>query len=263
MYPLFWGALVGLLGSLFVKVGGLILQVVRHVMPIVQRVFEVIRNALVAVGTNAGRFFRAISNAVRSVYNNVVAPIIDSVRRFYDKFQAFLKRVFGPVIKVIDAVQRTLVKIWDKVIAPILSFLDKVRLALAILAKLGVPWAERLGEIVASIQREIFNRFRQVQNWVNRATWWLDILLDPRGWIKSTPFLYTIFRYAGNVVNLLTKLADPAGLHNETLVQNRVDNPTSDVDLVAKRVKSGETRASWAVQYPAARFRARRSGRGI
>ena len=261
MYPLFFGALLGLIGNIFVRVGSVILDVVRRIMPIVERVFNVVKAALVTVGQNAGRFFRWISTGVRGLYDHVVKPIVETLRDWYARFSAFLRRVFDPLIRLFDRIQRILLDVWTKVLAPILEWLDKLRLAFDLLAKLGVPWAEKISDIIQAVQREIFERFREVQSWVNRATFWLDLLLDPRGWIKATPFLYTVWRFGGNIVNVITKLADQDGITRARNEDFRARNVSTHLESTVERFKSGEIRQSMAVQSAAARFRSRQSGR--
>ena len=261
MPVLFIGFIIGLIVSAFVSVATAVVSVLAVVVPIFIQVFGVIKSVALSIASNAGRFFRFIVDSSRAVFDRVLMPIVDAARRYYDKFTAFLRRVFDPIIKIFDRIQDVLNKIWDKIIAPILSAIDKVRLVLKLLGALGVPFAKKLEELLQRIQREIFNRFKQVQNWVNTATFWLDWLLDPRGWIKSTPFLHTIFRYGGNVMNIITKFADRRGLSREILDQARRDHPPQGIEVTIERVKSGAIRESWPVQSAAARFRSGQSGR--
>lgn len=261
MPPLFLGALIGLIVSVFIKVGTTIITVLKIVGPIFLRVFNVVKTVAVTIARGAGRFFRFIADAARGIYTHVLKPIADAARVFYKRFKDFLLRVFDPVIKIFDLVQRGLRWVWEKVIGPILDGIDKVRRGLRLLASIGVPFVAKLEAVLAGIQREIFERFRQIQNWVNTATFWLDMLLDPGGWIKGTPFLYSVFRFGGNMVNILTGLADLTGLNRARVEAHRQDNPTVGVDTVAGRVQSGEIRNSDAVQVAAARFRSRQSGR--
>lgn len=256
----FFGALISLIATVFGRVADTIIRVVRAIIPIVDKVFNVIKSVVVRVGQNAGRFFRLIGRAARALYRDILVPLVDGLKRFIDKVEAFLRRVFDPIIKIFDRIRSVLNKIWDKIISPILSALDKIRAALRLLGALGVPWVNALEKILQRIQREIFERFTQVQNWVNTATFWLDLLLDPRGWIKSTPFLYTIYRYAGNVLNIVTKLADLDGRSAETIRQHKEENRATGLSPIVARVKSGEIRKSFAVQQAAARFRSRSTG---
>ena len=261
MPVLFFGALISLIATVFVRVADVVLRVVKAIIPIVDKVFGVIKTVVVRVGQNAGRFFRFIGKAARSLYRDILVPLTDAVKRFIDKVEAFLRRVFDPIIKIFDRVREVLNKIWDKIIRPILDAIDKIRAALRLLAALGVPFVAAIEKVLQAIQQQIFTRFVQVQNWVNRATFWLDLLLDPRGWIKSTPFLYTIWRYAGNVLNLVTKFADLDGASAETIRQHKEENRATGLSPIVERVKSGEVRKSFAVQNAAARFRSRSTGK--
>lgn len=260
MPPLFFGALIGVIVGVFAAVGSAIISVLTVVGPIFLSVFNTIKTVVVTVGRLAGTFFRFVAGAVRALWDNVLKPIVDAARTFYSRFKEFLLKVFGPVISIFDKIQEALTWVWTKIISPILDGIDQIRRALRLLAAIGVPFTARLEEVLARIQREIFNRFRQIQNWVNTATFWLDILLDPGGWIKATPFLYTVFRFSGNVVNVITKLADLTGLHRARVEAYRADNPSVGVDTVAGRVLSGAIRDSDAVQVAAARFRSGQSG---
>ena len=256
----FFGALISLIATVFFSVADVVLRVVRAIIPIVDKVFGVIKTVVVRVGQNAGRFFRLIGRAARALYRDILVPLVDGVKRFIDKVEAFLRRVFDPIIKIFDRIREVLNKIWEKIIAPILSAIDKIRAALRLLGALGVPWVNAIERVLQAIQREIFERFTQIQNWVNTATFWLDLLLDPRGWIKSTPFLYTIWRYAGNVLNIVTKLADLDGGNTEFVRAYKEENRATGLKPIVERVKSGEIRNSFAVQNAAARFRSRSVG---
>lgn len=261
MPVLFLGFLVGLIVSAFVSVASAVGSVLAVVVPIFVQVFGVVRRAVVDIAVGSGRFFRSIVDATRALYNNVLAPIVDAAQRHYNRFKAFLTRTFDPIIKIFDKVQDVMTWIWDRVIEPILDTIDKVRAALRLLGKLGVPFVDKIEAVLQQIQRTIIERFRQVQNWVNRATFWLDILLDPRGWIKSTPFLYTVWRYGGNILNIVTKFADRDGFARASVELERERNIPKDVVVLIDRFKAGDIRDGAAVQSAAARFRSRVSGR--
>lgn len=256
----FLGALISAIASAVIAIADVVMRVVRAVMPIVARVFDVLKTVVVRVGQNSGRFFRLIGRAARALYRDILVPLVDGVKRFIDKVETFLRRVFDPIIKIFDRIRAVLNKIWERIISPILSAIDKIRAALRLLGALGVPWVNAIEKVLQSIQREIFTRFTQIQTWVNTATFWLDLLLDPRGWIKSTPFLFTIWRYAGNVLNIVTKLADLDGKNVEFVRAHREEFRATGLKPIVVRVKSGEIRKSFAVQNAAARFRSRSTG---
>lgn len=255
-----FGWLIATIGSLFIDVGKIIWDVVRAIRPIFEAVLNGIRIVIDRIGSNAGRFFRAIARGARSLYDHVVAPVVDAVRLGFERFRGFLDRVFGPVFRVLDWVSDFLDKIWSTVIAPILEVIDRLRLIFRLLDELGVGFAGAVERFLSQLQTTIFNAFREVRTFVNTVTSWFDLLLDPRGWIRSTPFLMTIWKYGGNVFNLLLALG-AADSRTQTRVadfqERNVPKPlASSID----RFRSGELRNHPQIQMTVARFKSRRTG---
>lgn len=254
-----FGFLFGLIGSLFVNVARIVLDVVRAVAPIFQAVWNGINFVISRIGENAGRFFRAIAGGLRHVWDGVLRPVIDAVSRLVAKVRAFLERVFAPIRKAFEWVNNLLDTIWTKVISPILDAIEKVRAVLRILAELGVPFAGVLERVLATIEQRIFNAFREVRTWVNTVEGWFDLLLDPRGWIRSTPFLMTVWRYGGNIVNLLAKLGfDPR--HEMQIEAFRRQYELTPPSEIAREVTTGEGHYRITAQMAVARLRSRRFG---
>jgi len=256
---LFWGALVLLIASVFVSVGRTVLDVIRAVGPIFQAVWSGINLVVRTIAENAGRFFRLIANGLRSVWDGVIKPVVDAVWKVIDKFKQFLDRVFAPIRAAFEWVSKLLDTIWTKVIAPILDAIEKIRAVLRILAELGVPFAAQLERLLQIIEQKIFDSFREVLNWVNTVSSWFDLLLDPRGWIRSTPFLMTVWKYGGNIVNLLAALGADVR-HKELIRGFRDSNPTREVFQVSADLKAGVYRDKGYARDAFARLRSKRFG---
>lgn len=255
-----FGWLIGLIGTLFIDIGRIVWDVVRAIRPIFEAVLNGIRFVIDRIGQNAGRFFRAIASGVRTLYNVVISPVVDAVRIGFDRFRGFLDRVFSPIFRVLDWVSDFLDKIWSRVIAPIFEVLDRLRLVFRLLDELGVGFAGLVERFLERIQTEIFNAFREVRTFVNNVTSWFDVLLDPRGWIRSTPFLMTIWRYGGNVFNLLLAL-DPTQERTATRVADfKQRNLPKPLAASVSRFRDGTVRGQPALQQTVARFKSRRTG---
>ena len=229
------------------------------IVPLISRVFGFLGNVLVRVGRAFGDFARTIASGAQSLWSHVVRPAIDAVRTFFERVSQFLDRVTAPIRAILERINRALDWVWTRIIAPILDVFEKVRLILRLLAELGVDWAGRLDQILLAIETRIYDSFRQVREWVNNFELWIDILFDPRGWIRSTPWLYTLFRWGGNVVGILTAL----GLDVTTsarLDSVRADNPRRPITATVERFKDGTIREHPSLQHAAARFRSRQTG---
>lgn len=250
-----WGWLFGLIGGVIRDIAGIVVRVVRAVMPVVQVIIDGIKAVIVEIGTNAGRFFRYIAGAVRSFYDAVVKPIVDAVRIGFERFRQFLNKVFSPILKVFDRINDFLDTVWSKIIAPILEVLDRLRFFFRLLAELGLDWAGAVDRFLERIQTEIYNAFREVRTWVNTATQWFDLLLDPRGWIKSTPFLMTIWKFGGNVLNLITTLGAVDPQRRARLDDWQRSHAPRPMSRAVEKFRAGELARHGGIQGAAARFR--------
>lgn len=255
----FWGAIILAIASLFVSVARIVMDVIRVLAPIFQAVWTGINFVIRTIGENAGRFFKWIVGALRDVYDGVIRPVIDAVVNGFKKVQQFLDRVFKPIREAFEWVNDALDWVWTKIIAPILDVIEKVRAVLRILAALGVPFAALLEKFLQVLETKIFETFREVRDFVNTIFNWFDILLDPRGWIRSTPFLMTIWQFGGNVVNLIAKLGgDPR--HALAVDVFRAEHPLTPFEQIASDLRRGVHPARGAAELSVARLRSRRAG---
>lgn|GEM_PF-6521286 len=256
---LFFGWLIGFIGSLFIKVGEVIFDVIRLVGPWVQQLVGALRDVVNIIASNAGRFFRFISGAVRSLYANILTPAVQALQRWFERFRGFLNRVFEPITNVFKWINEFLDKVWTKVIAPILDVIEKLRLVFRLLEELGVSWAGAVERFLQSLETRIYEAFREVRTFVTNIQSWVDFLLDPRGWIKATPWLYTLYKWSGNVYNLLLKLGiDP--LNKDRLRLLREQHEPTPLTPTIERFKTGVLRQNFGMQSAVARLRSRRSG---
>lgn len=235
------------------------MAVIRAVTPIIARVFNFMGNVISRVGRALGDFARTIANGAQALWAHVVRPAIDAIRTFFTRIQQFLNKVTAPIRSILERINRALDWVWTKIIAPVLDVIEKVRLVLKLLAELGVEWAAKLDAFLLALETRIYDSFRTVREWVNTVSSFIDFLLDPRGWIRSVPWLYTLYRWGGNVVGILTAL----GLDVTTparLELTRRENPRRPIGATVERFRSGAIRESFGVQDAAARFRSRRTG---
>jgi hypothetical protein len=251
---LFWAVFFSFVASIFINVAKVIVAVIKVVVPIIARVFEFAGRALVRVGQAFGRFARTIAGAAKAFVDHVVKPVIDAVSKFFQKIERFLDRVTAPIRRIIERINRALDWVWTKIVSPILDVIEKVRAVLRLLAELGAGWAARLDRILQQIESRIYDTFREVRSWVNTFELWLDILLDPGGWIHSTPFLYTVFKWSGNIWGIMVNLGlDPHASEGRALT--RQENPLRPVSSTVERFRTGYYRDHPGVQGAIARFR--------
>lgn len=251
---LFWGALFGFIASIFINVAKVVIEVVGVIVPIIVRVFTALGKVIVRVGGAFADFARTIAGAAKAFIDHVVKPIAEALLKFFQKLENVFNRITAPIRAVLERIHAALDWVWTKVIAPILDAIERVRAILRLLGELGVGWAERLDRILAQIETRIYDSFRQVREFVNTFELWLDLLLHPGGWIRSFPFLYTVFKWSGNIWGIMVNLGlDPhIGARLEAA---RADHPQLPVSETVTRFRSRYYADHFATQSAIARLK--------
>lgn len=253
---LFWGALFVLIASAFVRVASTVVTVVKIIVPIIVRVFVSLGKVVVRVGQAFADFARTIAHAAKAFVDQVVKPVISAIQKFFEKLENFFARVTQPIRDIIERVNKALDWIWTKVVSPVLEAIERVRAILRLLAELGVGWAEKLDKILQTIETKIYETFREVRSWVNTFELWLDLLLDPGGWIKSFPFLYTVVKWQGNIMGILVNLGlDPLAFDKNQLA--REEHPNRKIPETVERFRSRYYQQHFGVQRAIAQLKTR------
>lgn len=251
-----WGIIVGAIISIFTTIAHGIVQFAVAIWPVIVRVFNVLGSVITRVARAIADFARTIATGVQALYDHVIRPVIDAVQTFFERVENFVNRVLEPIKAVLDRINRALDWVWDRIIEPVLDVIERIRAVLRLLAELGVGWAATLNRILQIIEQRIYDTFREVREFVNTFETWIDLLLAPEGWIRSFPFMYTVFRWAGNIQGILTNIGlDPLAGSRRELVRN--DNPRRAVPVTVERFRSGFYREHPGVQTAIARLRGR------
>lgn len=203
MPPLFIGAVIGWVAGLLGNVGSALVSVAAVVWPIVERVWTAFKFVFDKTAKAIGHFATAAARFTQHVWFNYLGPFFGAVWKLIERFASFLDSVFGPVLDIIEDVYGWIEHILDRVIFPILDAIRRARLFFSGLAALGVKWAKRVDDILATIETQIIEGLNFVLKSLNIAVQWINYLADPHGWIQPQPFLLSIWRWAGGVVSIL------------------------------------------------------------
>ena len=209
-------AVLGFVASLFIDLGRIVLKVVNVLRPVLTKVFDVTKAIFVRVSQAVGVAVRAVVKGVRIFWDKFLKPIGLTLKRWFLKFEEFLRRVTQPIFDVLQKINDILQKVWDRVIAPILTAIGRVRLVLRGLAALGVDWAKVLDDKLAAVENRIVTTFNDITQFINQITDFLDSLLTPFGWIQGRPWLLSTWKWGGGMASILVGLGIPLDLEERT-----------------------------------------------
>lgn len=187
------GIVAGLqfLGGLFKgKVDGNVKLALEGVRSVVADLGKKIVEGLTVVAWQFARLWdwlkKHLSRIAREIYD-VIAAIVQRVTRVLDK-------ILGPVIDFLDKVRANLLQIYRDYIRPILDIIEFIRLPLRILSAFGVEWAKRLDATLGNLEDWITDNFRFVLGKVNHAIDVLNGIVDVTGLLKRFALTRSLLR---------------------------------------------------------------------
>lgn len=247
-------AVLAFVSSLFIDLGRIVLKVVNVLRPVLEKVFDVTKAVFIRVSEAVGVAVRAIVKGVRIFWDKFLKPLGLTLKRWFEKFEAFLKRVTQPIFDVLERINAILQKVWDKVIAPILTAIQRVRLVLRGLAALGVDWAKVLDQKLAAIENRIVSVFNDITEFVNNIADFVDSLLTPFGWIQGRPWLLSTQKWAGGMMSIFFGLGIPIDL-DERSARILAEAEPGGIDESLRALAAGEVERRPGIQDALVRLR--------
>ncbi len=124
------------------------------------------------------------------------------LQRLVDRISEWFRRSFGWLVKLLKIVSRALDWVYTKVLRPLLTFLESVRLVLRGLAALGVEWAARLEQRILALEQRIFQTFLTIVQHVNQLADILGVIFDLSGAIRRSIMVWSAWSFIGDLAVL-------------------------------------------------------------
>lgn len=126
-----------------------------------------------------------------------LVPLLSWLRERITWLKEWLKRAFGPLIKLITKIRKHILDFYAKYIRPALDVIDAIRGVLQVLGRLGVEWATELDRKLGKITSEIHEKFLFVDGWLRKVQGAIDAVITFDLLFQRFPFLRTLVRDAG------------------------------------------------------------------
>ncbi len=111
----------------------------------------------------------------------------------YQRLKDKLERVFGPIVRFMQKVQRWYDMIWKRWVVPVLNLMQRMRKVLAIFKLFHLKWAQKLDADLAWLEGKIAKNFLFVRRWLNLFGNWVNFLVDPAGALRMFPLVAGFF----------------------------------------------------------------------
>ena len=204
----FFGGIFGFITTLFGIAGRVIVDVIRAVTPIVRDVWQGLRSVINRVSDSLVTFAKTVPRWARGLYELVVKRVVPQLVQWYNRFKNFLQQTLRPVFDIIERVAEALDWVYERIVAPILTYLEKASAVFRALEQMGFEWAGAIRELIDKVGGQIERQFEQVVNHFNNFTDLLNDLLDPAGFIKAQPWFTSVSHWGGGTIALLVSLGE-------------------------------------------------------
>lgn len=144
-----------------------------------------------------------IKNALQWVWVNVIKAVLTKILAAYSKLRDLLKRIFGPVLDLIKKIRAFYQNYFNQFVKPMLKVIRQMRQVLQIFKLLGFKWAARLDGDLARIENKIVQAYVTLFQYLNIATSWIQLIVNPTGILRRNPLFGAIIRSAPELVNLM------------------------------------------------------------
>ena len=188
------GAIVGFLGKLFGIFKGAALVVLQAALYALRAVVVHLGNAIMSVAHWAAKLLPKLFEPLKWVWGPVLRPFFGWLVDRVTALVKWLRRIFDPIFRVLDRVLDWTDRVYDMFIRPILDVIDRARQIVRVLSGLGVEWAEKLDEVLATLERKLVEPILVLRSYLNRVIDVLDRVITFDYLFQRAPMLQTLVR---------------------------------------------------------------------
>lgn len=178
-----------------------------------------------------------IGSLLNTLWNKVIKGVLVKIIGTFLKVRQWLSNLLAPVLKIIKQIRAWYDQYFNQFVRPVLRVIRQLRQVLQIFRLLGFKWAARLDADLARIENKIVSAYVTLRGYLNVATSWIQLVVDPLGILRRNPLFAALVRSAPELRNLM----DVATIHTQTQTEVDTSNqhngwglgPTTDEEKAA------------------------------
>lgn len=144
-----------------------------------------------------------IKKAFFWLWDNVVKAGLTKIISTFLKVRQWLSNLLAPVLKIIKQLRAWYDQYFNQFVKPVLKIIRQMRQVLQIFRLLGFKWAARLDADLARIENKIVSAYVTLRAYLNVATSWIQLIVDPTGILRRNPLFAAIIRSAPELRNMM------------------------------------------------------------
>lgn len=138
---------------------------------------------------DTGAMFSKVWTGAKFVWNDAVKPFFGWLHDKFEALKGWFDRTLSPVLKWAQRARGYIEDQYRRFVRPILNALHTTKTVLDVLARLHVPFAQKLENVVADIESTLLENYLRIIGYVNHAIDFLNSVLTSDGLLQRACFL--------------------------------------------------------------------------
>lgn len=137
------------------------------------------------------------------LWDSVVKAGLTKLVGTFLKVRQWLSNLLSPVIRFIKQLRAWYDAYFNQFVKPVLKIIRQMRQVLQVFRLLGFKWAARLDADLARIENKIVTAYITLRQYLNIATSWIQLVVDPLGILRRNPLFAALIRSAPELRNMM------------------------------------------------------------
>jgi hypothetical protein len=222
---------IGFIVSVFAASWGALVKVVNYIFAVLQFIWNFLYTLMLD-----------IKKAFGWLWDSVIKGGLTKIVSTFFKVRQWLSNLFAPIIKWIKIIRAWYDAYFNQFVKPVLKIIRQMRQVLQVFRLLGFKWAARLDADLARIENKIVSAYVTLRAYLNVATSWIQLIVDPTGILRRNPLFAAIIRSAPELQNALDRATQHTLTPAETDAQHRAKTwyTTASMDTARGYWKNGQ-----------------------
>lgn len=166
-------------GDIFGQLASIISEIFSFLWNVMAQLFSFLWNTQVAVFNWNFSTFLSVGKFFQNIWTNYIKIGLLWVMKEIGKLWSFLHRILDPILKWLVKLRHWYDTHILKVLMKQIQMIQKVRQFLVLLRIFHVKWAQKLDDLLASMQGKITYSIEVVRGTLNQIISWIALVTDP------------------------------------------------------------------------------------
>jgi hypothetical protein len=148
--------------------------------------------------------FQSIQQFFSSLWNDYILVFLAWLAARLQALQQWLGEKLQPLVDLLKRLVALQNQFYNSVLRPILNAIIALRRVVSVLHLFHLHFLDKLDTYLAGLEAKLLGNIFKVRQWVNQLLTWIEIFLNPLGFINRAFFMASVGNAADDILKLFT-----------------------------------------------------------